>query len=133
MKLLSKKVGIPLILAAIFMLSSVVVLVNGSGMKKSIATIEVDLGQGQVYKNNIAISNGTTALAALSNMVYSVKIENGNAYCIADYCNTNISSWHVYNVEKTKIGPVEKEINQSLESYNLSNGDFLVFRYEVDN
>ena len=130
MKLFSKKTGIPLILAAIFMLSSVVVLVNSSGIKKSSATIEVDLGQGDVYRNSIAITNETTALTALSNLVYSVKIQNGNAYCIADYCNTNASSWHVYKVEKTTMGPIEKELNQSLESFKISNGDILVFRYE---
>ena len=130
MKLLSKKTGIPLILAAIFLLSSVVVLVNGSGIKKSSATIEVDLGQGDVYRNNIAITNETTALTALSNLVYSVKIQNGSAYCIADYCNTDTSRWHAYKVEESKLGPVEKEINQSLESYKISQGDILVFRYE---
>ena len=130
MKWLSKKTLIPLLLAAIF-LGSVLAVFSSGGIQKNQAIVIVDLGQGQPYKGKVPVSNGTTALSALSGFAYSVEIKNGEISCVADYCNTNMSKWHFYKIENSAIGPVEIEINQSIENYNIQKDDILIFRYET--
>ncbi len=129
MKWLSKKTLLPLLLAGIF-LSSVLVVFSSGGLQKKQAVIIVDMGQGQVYQGKIQINEKTTALTALSSFAYSVEIENGKVYCIANYCNTNVSVWKFYKLEQTSLGSVEKEVNQSIENYKVEEGEILVFRYE---
>ncbi len=127
---LSKKAILSLLLAGIF-LSSVLVVFSGKSIKKEYATIIVDMGNNKVYKGEIPIVENTSALQALSQFAYSVDIKNGSIYCIADYCNNNISEWKFYKAEVSDVGYSEKEINQSVESYIISNGETLIFKYEI--
>jgi len=127
---LSKKAIISLLLAGIF-LSSVLVVFSGKHIKKEYATIIVDMGNNKVYKGEIPVVENTSALKALSQFAYSVDIQNGSIYCIADYCNNNISEWKFYKAERIDGRYNEEEINQSVENYLISNGETLIFKYEV--
>jgi len=125
---LSWKQIIPLVLAGLFMISIFAVFIGGE-RKSSQANIVVDMGQGNVYRGRISISENSTALNVLSNFAYSVKISEGKISCIANFCNTNSSTWVFYTVEETALGPVEKEVEESIENYVLSPGETVVFRY----
>jgi len=126
---LSWKQIIPLVLAGLFMISIFAVFIGGE-RSSSQANIVVDMGQGNVYRGRIAITENSTALNVLSNFAYSVKISEGKINCIANFCNTNTSHWVFYSVEETALGPVEKEVEQSIESYILTHGETIVFRYK---
>ena len=130
MKWLSKKTLIPVLLAAIF-LGSVLAVFSSGGIQKNQATVIVDIGQDPPYRGNVPVYEETTALSALSGFAYSVEMKQGEIDCIADYCNTNVSKWHFYKLENSAIGPVETEINQSIENYNIQKEEVLVFRYET--
>lgn len=122
---LSKKAIVSLVIVAIF-LSSTLVVFSGKKSTHQDVTIIVDMGNGRIYKNTIGVGENTTALMALSSFAYSVDIQNGSVYCIADYCNTDISKWHTYSIK----GETPQEINESIEDYVVSNGETLMFKYE---
>lgn len=119
---------IPLGLAALFLISVLAVFSNSTG-KTTQANIVVDMGQGSIYRGRLAVNENSTALNALSNFAYSVKIEDGKIDCIANFCNTNSSYWVFYTVEETQLGPVEKEVGENAEDYVLTPGETIVFRY----
>ena len=119
---------IPLVLAGLFMISIFAVFIGGE-KKGGQVNIVVDMGQGNVYRGRISISENSTALNVLSNFAHSVKISEGRVSCIANFCNTNSSHWIFYTVEETALGPVEKEVEESIENYVLSPGETVVFRY----
>ncbi|MCD6576222.1 MAG: hypothetical protein J7K73_03620 [Nanoarchaeota archaeon] len=122
---LSKKAIVSLVIVAIF-LSSTLVVFSGKKSSSQDVTIVVDMGNGKIYKNIIGVGENTTALMALSSFAYSVDIQNGSIYCIADYCNTDISEWHAYSIKNGAL----QEINKSIENYIVSNGETLMFKYE---
>ncbi len=123
---LNKQTWISLLLVAIF-LSSTLVVFSGKHTSKQEVTIMVDMGNGKVYKNTIAVGENTTALSALSSFAYSVDIKNGSIYCIADYCNTKVSEWKAYKIEDGN----EIQITTPLEDYIVAKGDTLLFKYEA--
>lgn len=134
MKRLSQKtitIIICIVCAAIFLISSIPLASYVGEKSKKPAYIIVDMGNGQVYKGTIPLTENKTALYALSGFAYSVEIENGTVKCIANFCNTNSSAWKFYTTETSALGPVEKEVNKNIETYQLSEGETFVFRYTL--
>ena len=123
------KTIVPLFIAVIF-ISSVLVVFGTSSKAKDSAQVTVDLGAyaQQPYRDNIPIGENATALDALSGFSgISFELEDGSLRCIADYCNTNQSVWRAYRVENNMEYPIEER----LENYDVSNGDSILFRYEL--
>ena len=121
---LNKKTIFSLLIAVIF-LSSILVVMMTNKSSKGEAIIIIDLGFGKRYSNHIPLTEGMTALNAISSMAYSVDIQNGTIDCIANYCNTNSSHWEVYEIENGFKLP----LNDSLEKHELKNGETIMFEY----
>lgn len=126
---------VALIFAIMFVVTSVPYTILEKGEKSSQVTITLDLGTGeQPYRNKITVGANSTALTVLSKFIANagkVTLKEGRVQCIIDYCNNNNTVWRFYKSEDTGLGPVETEINDTLESYIVKGGDSIVFRYEL--
>lgn len=126
----SMKKLIPIFIALVF-LGSVLAVFGQSSRASSTAEITVDLGAyaSQPYTSELPINENETALQLLSTYTGNLELDNGYLACVSEYCNTNNTQWKVYTLENG----LEVPINQTLENYQVSPEEHLVFRYESTN